>query len=63
MRFDPKLSEDEIRQTLLAEAASTWGPDSVEGLRASIETTAWAIATLSRERLSTSDPEPFGGVR
>jgi hypothetical protein len=63
MRFDPAMTEDQIRATLVREATEAWGAANVDSLRAEIDTVAWAIATIARERLETTDEEPFGGYR
>ena len=58
MRFDPRLSREEIVQQLVRDAQGAWGEERLAELRPVLETTANAIHLVARERLEPTDVEP-----
>ena len=58
MRFDPRLSREEMTEALARDAAASWGEDRVGELRPVLETTASAIWLVAQERLEPTDVEP-----
>jgi hypothetical protein len=58
MRFDPRLSREEMADALLRDARATWGEDRLEELRPALEITAGALWTIAQERLDPTDVEP-----
>jgi hypothetical protein len=58
MRFDPRLSREELTEALVRDAGATWGEDRAGELRPALETTASAIWLVAQERLEPTDVEP-----
>ncbi len=58
MRFDPRMSREEVAAAIVRDAAATWGEDRVDELRPALETTAAAIWLVAQERLEPTDVEP-----
>ncbi len=58
MRFDPRLTREEMTDTLDQDARATWGVGAATELRPVVETTAAAIWRVAQEQLETTDVEP-----
>ena len=58
MRFDPRLSREEIVQRLVRDAQEAWGEHRLAELRPVLEATGNAIHLVARERLEPTDVEP-----
>ena len=58
MRFDPRLSREEIVQQLVRDAQEAWGEHRLAELRPVLETTANALHLRGCERLDATDVEP-----
>jgi hypothetical protein len=58
VRIEPDTTVAELRDSLRAAAAATWGNDAVPDLEATLGLTAQAIWRVCQEPLEPSDVEP-----
>ena len=58
MRFDPRLSREEIVAALVRDARAAWGETRLTDLQPVLEITATAIWRVAQKQLETTDVEP-----
>jgi hypothetical protein len=58
VRVEPDTTVAELRDSLRAAAAATWGEDAVPDLETTLGLTAQAIWRVTQEPLEPSDVEP-----
>ena len=58
MRFDPSASLEVVLQALRREAQEAYGPERLEALAASLESSATAVWRLSQAPFEPTEEEP-----
>ena len=58
MRIERSTTGEELRESLRAAAAATWGEDAVPELDVTLNTTAEAIWRVTQQSLEPGDVEP-----